>query len=342
LSPRPASRWRTLRITPSEALGLVETAQHEPIPADARPGEEPWINPIGGLGDTLMLSGVLKQLVERYPGRRFRLVRRPGYMSILAGHPAISGVGFPPPGVEVHSTDYWNREPLGSGRQRPMQILGRMFGLEEPVEERFYVHEDGQDDLLLDMIPWGAANIVIAPGSASPRKEWSHENWAALCRRLRAADFFVIQVGEARQRHVRLAYSLLGLTEPRQIFGVLRRADLIVTVDNFLMHAAHHLNLPAVVLWGPTEPEVYGYPEQCHLSSRNSCPKPDGCIGPSTGNNYGVPCPLPATHCVDQIRPGEVLRAVERVVAAKLSSAHRAGLENGHQQPAGGSGADSP
>ena len=35
----------------------------------------PWIDPIGGYGDILMLSGVLQQLVEEDPERRFHLVR---------------------------------------------------------------------------------------------------------------------------------------------------------------------------------------------------------------------------------------------------------------------------
>jgi ADP-heptose:LPS heptosyltransferase len=275
--------------------------------------DELWINPIGGLGDTLMLSGVLKQVIERHPERRFRLVRRPGYMSILNGHPAIAGVGFPKNGAKIITTDYWSREPLGPGRQRPMQILARMFGLGE-VEERFYVAGEDDGDGLLNLIPWGPRNIVIAPGSASPRKEWSHRNWQDLVWRLRGAGFFVVHLGNAGGRNVRSAYSLLGLTQPKQVFPLLRRADLIVTVDCFLMHAAHYMNRPAVVLWGPTCPEVYGYPRQFHLHAGTTCAKPDGCLSPGKGENYGSPCPSDPEHCVDAITVEQVYSAIQETL----------------------------
>lgn len=43
----------------------------------------PWINPIGGYGDMLMLSGVLKQVIEKFPEKRFNLTRRTNYVSFL-------------------------------------------------------------------------------------------------------------------------------------------------------------------------------------------------------------------------------------------------------------------
>lgn len=258
-----------------------------------------WINPIGGLGDMLMLSGVLKQVVERDPRRRFMLVRRSGYLQILKDHPALAGVGFPGPDVTVLGTDYWSQELLGHGRQRPMQILGRMYGISDPVEERFCVNEDDAPNAALDGVPWGERNVIIAPGSASPRKMWLHENWETLTASLRADGVFVLQLGGRDDRHVRGAYSLLGLTKPRQVFRLIRRAQVMVTVDCFFVHAAHHVLSPSVVLWGPTHPDTYGYPEQRHLFAGKVCHKPDGCIGPGKGDIYGRPCPEIGEHCVD-------------------------------------------
>jgi ADP-heptose:LPS heptosyltransferase len=273
-----------------------------------------WINPIGGLGDTLMLSGVLKQLVDKYPSRSFKMVRRPNYLSILEGHPAIKGIGFPRVGEEIVSSDYWSYEPLGPDRQRPMQILGRMFGLEDKIDERFYLAQDDDNDPLLDLIPWSSINVVIAPGSVSPRKEWAHRNFEVLTKRLKEKGIFVLQIGAAKERYVRQSYSLLGLTTPKQIFPILRRANLLITVDCFLMHAAHHVELPTVVLWGPSQPDVYGYPEQTHLYPQNKCQKPDGCIGPGKGENYQSPCPCLSTHCMDAITVKDVLTTVDKII----------------------------
>jgi ADP-heptose:LPS heptosyltransferase len=119
-------------------------------------------------------------------------------------------------------------------------------------------------------------------------------------------------------RHIRGAYSIAGLTQPKQVFPILRRSDLIITVDCFIMHAAHHILKPAVVLWGPTEPGCYGYPEHLHLLPLGSCRKPDGCIIPGKGENYDQPCPIPDSHCVDTIGVDAVIRShfVERTLKA--------------------------
>ena len=41
-------------------------------------GAATWINPIGGLGDALMISSVLKQVSELYPTRKYSLSSAPG------------------------------------------------------------------------------------------------------------------------------------------------------------------------------------------------------------------------------------------------------------------------
>ena len=275
----------------------------------------PWINPIGGLGDTLMLSGVLKQVIELFPEKRFRMVRRPGYLSLLNGHPAIIGVGFPRPEDTILRVDYWSEQAYLKN-QRAMQILGKMFGLDH-VEERFFVQGDDQPDPLLNTVPWGKKSVILAPGSMSLRKEWSLAKWDQVSQWLRGQGCFVLQMGNARQPHVRGAYSISGLTSPKQVFPFLRRADLIITIDCYLMHAAHHVLLPAVVLWGPTESRMYGYPEQTHLEPPGTCEKADGCIGPGKGKNYAQPCPQGDAHCVDRITVEQTIQAVENVFAKK-------------------------
>ena len=79
------------------------------------------------------------------------------------------------------------------------------------------------------------------------------------------------------------------------------------------MHAAHYVDLPAVVLWGPTRPDVFGYPRQFHLSSEVNCSTPDGCLGPGKGENYVTPCPCIKEHCIDGIRVDTVYEAIEKV-----------------------------
>jgi ADP-heptose:LPS heptosyltransferase len=114
-------------------------------------------------------------------------------------------------------------------------------------------------------------------------------------------------------RPVRGAYSLRGLTTPRQLVGVVKQFDVVVTADSFLMHAAHLCGVPAVVLWGPTDPGVYGYHGQKHIRGRRSC-EGSGCISPETSHNYQTPCPEGPSHCMNRI-------AVHDILAATLAAA---------------------
>lgn len=278
------------------------------------PDGTPWINPVGGLGDMLLLSGVLRLVSEREPERRFNLIRRTGYLTFLAGHPAIGAVGWPAKGARLVHTSYWAMEPLGPGLQRPFQVLARSFGLPTPVEETLWVPGPiPEDPLLHGAIPWTEANVLIAPASDSPRKGMALPLWERVVEALQRAGCLVVQAGRMGDPHVRPAWCALGLTTPWQLLALVRRCDLVVTSDSFAMHAAHLAGTPAVVLWGPTRPEVYGYPEQVHLRAPGSpC---DGCLG-STRNDggrlYGSPCPRGDGHCVDRLDPDEVAAAALR------------------------------
>lgn len=252
-----------------------------------------------------MLSGVLKQVVERDPGMRFNLVWRTKYVSMLREHPAIGAVGFPPPGASMKRMDYWSMETLGSGDRRPYQILAREFGLPTPIDERLYLPGEPDADPILADLPWREHNIVIAPASDSPRKEMRSERWERLVLQLPPERVLVIQVGRLSDRHIRGAYSMLGLTTPWQLLGLLERCDLVITSDSFVMHCAHLLEMPAVVLWGPTHHRVYGYPEHIHIQNPRACAgtQLEACIGSGanrSGEIYGTQCPYEDRHCVDQ------------------------------------------
>jgi ADP-heptose:LPS heptosyltransferase len=273
-----------------------------------------WINPLGGIGDILMLCGVLKLVHDTYPSLWFNLIRRSRYTNLLQGHPAIVQIGFPPVDSRIIGSDYWSLEEYGRG-DRAFQILARKFGLEPPVEEQLYIPEaDKTDDLLEKFIPWKKTTILIAPVSDSPRKMAPLSWWVSLVQNLREKDVFVIQTGRAEEEHISGAYSLLGLTDPRQLIAIVKKVNAVITVDNFVMHAAHLAGTPAVVLWGPTSDAVYGYREQVHIkASKDHCSLKAQCLGPKFPENYATPCPLDKKHCMTTLK-------VENIVASLISN----------------------
>ena len=265
--------------------------------------EEIWINPVGGYGDMLMVLGVLKLAFEKKTSQKYKLARRTRYLTIFKEHPAIEYIGFPPKDAKIIRTDYWAKEKLGGGNQRPYQILARAFGLSTPVKETLYLPGKIEVDESLDkIIPWKKKNIIIAPGSDSPRKMMPSTKWESLTEKLIKENFLVIQVGRMFDRHIKGAYSLLGLTTPHQLLGVLKKVDLVITVDNFIMHAAYLSGTKTITIFGPTQPEIYGYSCQIVLrASLDHCKQCDKCLGSEYPTNYPSLCPLNHNHCMEKI-----------------------------------------
>jgi ADP-heptose:LPS heptosyltransferase len=270
-----------------------------------------WINPIGGHGDTLMISGVLKLVLEAYPEKRFNLVRRTSYLAILKGHPAIAGIGFPPRGAPLQLTSYWAVPDFDKGNIRAFQALAGMFGLKTPVPEKIYVPEikDDSHRLLLENIPWRSGTVVIAPSSCSPRKAMAPQRWHELTERLTTRGAFVIQLGEERDVRIKNAYSLLGLTTPMEALKVIGKADLVVTSDSFFVHAAHYAGVPAITLWGPTSHKVYGYEGQHPIQAPVVCDIAGGrCITSTKPNVYSTQCQFNFEgHCMNRISIDEIM-----------------------------------
>lgn len=284
----------------------------------SRKASLPWLNPVGGLGDVLMYSSVLKLAHDRH-GFRCNMIRRARYTGMLAGHPAIREINFFPKGGELLSTAYWERDEFISGAiPRAFQMLAKMLGLALPAPENFYLPMGGfSDKLLAAAIPWGRKTVAIAPASESPRKILMFEKWEQVAKALHEIGFLVLQFGQAHDQKVKYAYSLCGITSPQEAILLLKRVDLLISTDNFLAHAAHMTGTPAITLWGPTSPDVYGYPEHKRLSAPAGCSF-GKCIAGAAGGGrvdvYRSPCAA-QEHCLDKIPAGEIIEAARRILA---------------------------
>jgi len=271
--------------------------------------QEIWICPSGSYGDILMLSGVLKQSMEQDPKQKYCLVRRAMYSDLLNGHPAFRKVGYPPRHATVVTTEYWLKEKPGAGNKRPYQILARQFGLPTPTKEILYLPGSlDEDKLLQDFIPAeGRKIIVIAPSSVNPRKMAKPSLWQTVVEGLKHKGIMVVQAGQKDDIHIKGAYSLLGLTTPRQLVSLLAKSDVVISVDNFVMHAAHLIGKPAIIIWGPTRSKVHGYTDQISIQCpTRHCEFRDQC--PGTESAQVSPCPLKGNHCMNMFSPERIIK----------------------------------
>jgi ADP-heptose:LPS heptosyltransferase len=277
--------------------------------------EMQWIDPIGGLGDVLLFSGVIKLAHDRL-GKKYNMIRRTSFTDMLAGHPGIERIDYLPKGAPVLPVTYGQSEEIGNGSIRAYQMLAKMFGLELPVPETLYLPMDGvSDTLLAAMIPWRGKNVAIAPDSTATKKMMSKSKWEEVSKALTDSGALVLQFGRSGAEKVKYTYSLAGVTTPKESIMLLKRMDLLITVDSFMMHAAHMTGTPVISLWGPTKSDIFGYPEH----QRVTVPCTYG-PGKCRVDSFLGKCSAP-THCMDSVNTDEIVeRALKTLDAGQPGS----------------------
>ncbi len=268
-----------------------------------------WVNPIGGLGDVLMLSTALKASFDKY-GRKFFLVRRSRYSEFFRHHPAIEEIGHPERDADIISNDYWSREDFQDANNKAMDINLKIFGVEDKIDSLFWAvpEMDERTKILLEEIPWREKTVIISISSDGPRKVMHPIKWHIITQALLEEGCFVVQVGSQNEIPIKGAYNLTGATTPSQLYHLLRKADLVITHDNFIMHAAKEANAPTIAIFGPTESSRYGYEgHQIIQNDISDCPDCDKCLGPHVSENYSTPCPMRENHCMNKTNEGKVI-----------------------------------
>jgi ADP-heptose:LPS heptosyltransferase len=124
------------------------------------------------------------------------------------------------------------------------------------------------DRILRDLLhPLIGVHIGWGPQGRKRRQDqrlrgWSLENFSQLIRRLVAHDgVSIVLTGSpedaadtealCKQLANRQVRSLAGKTQVRELAAVIKRLDLLISVDSGPCHMAAALGTPLVVLWGP-------------------------------------------------------------------------------------------
>lgn len=95
-------------------------------------------------------------------------------------------------------------------------------------------------------------------------KLWPKEKWQELIYKLDKDGYSVIQLGDDSDK------SLSNIRKIKceniiDLMYVLKFSDLHITNEGGLVHLAHAVNTKSVVLFGPTTPRLYGYPDNINI-----------------------------------------------------------------------------
>ncbi|MDZ7371873.1 MAG: lipopolysaccharide heptosyltransferase II [candidate division KSB1 bacterium] len=158
--------------------------------------------------------------------------------------------------------------------------------------------------------------IAVAPGSVWPTKRWPAEKYVELLRRLERHPITFIFIGSAEERDycqkiinlsgVGNAVNLAGSCSLTEAAAAIASCDLLIANDNGAMHMANAVKTDVFAFFGPTVPRFGFAPfrENDRIFQVDLDCRPCSTHG-------GKSCPKGHFKCMRDIRPIDVVRAVE-------------------------------
>lgn len=158
----------------------------------------------------------------------------------------------PTPGPAVHAAS-WYTAALAPWNIRPLEVEAVFF---LPADEA-----NAAAKPLLERL--GERFVAIHPGSGSSRKNWPADRFAALAREFSSNHPWLLVEGPADRDAASLLRDLPGAVVGRDLplgvlASVLSKARLYVGNDSGISHLAAAVGAPSLVLFGPTDPNVWG------------------------------------------------------------------------------------
>jgi ADP-heptose:LPS heptosyltransferase len=126
--------------------------------------------------------------------------------------------------------------------------------------------------------------IIISPYSKKPRKTKptdpdkinpkNYPFWNLVVVKLKAKGYHVIQVGVAGEEPIG-ANEIKSNLSIKDLKELLMSCSTWASVDNFFNHFATYYGKKGVVIFGRSDPEIYGYAQNINLLKDRSCLRVD-------------------------------------------------------------------
>jgi len=111
--------------------------------------------------------------------------------------------------------------------------------------------------------------IIISPWSRNlPGERKNAKNfhrWQQVVKRLRDLGFHVIQIGVKGEEIVEGVNEIKFNLPFKELKDLVRECDSWISVDNFMNHFGAWMKRPGVVIFGKSDPDIFGHPENKNL-----------------------------------------------------------------------------
>jgi heptosyltransferase-2 len=160
--------------------------------------------------------------------------------------------------------------------------------------------------------------VALAPGAVGPGKRWPTEQFAEVARALAELGVGIWVLGGPNETALAQRIAAVGGPRVKDLTGTdlrnaiiaLKLTDAVVSNDSGLMHIAAALGTPTIALFGPTDPRLWAPLNP--LAAGLEPPRGGPCA--QCGRHD---CEIISHRRIDDIAPGEALKAVTGAIASK-------------------------
>jgi ADP-heptose:LPS heptosyltransferase len=202
----------------------------------------------------------------------------------------------------------------GHKKQAHLNRLHHMYAFKAKAEKKYAISNLREDEIFFEkeINPFlkGGKFVVIAPGAADGAKRWVPEGFVKVAEYV-SLHAKVVFVGDANDVAIindiqsqmkQPSLSLGGKINLRQLAFVLKKSSWALTHDSGIMHLSSYLNVPLVVLWGPTSLERYApWSKKSMVVRRNE--KCERCQNPKSTTPH---------QCMSLIKPEDVIETIAK------------------------------
>jgi ADP-heptose:LPS heptosyltransferase len=213
-----------------------------------------------GLGDILMTTAIIKQIKKDYPNSFLTFSTRPEGKEILKNNPHIDSINtdiYNKTEFEKSLVNYDKHFFLGKmtedydvkrNQQPRIDSMAEMFdvNLDSKLPEIYLTNEElisTNEYIDIDKI-----NIVICVEGQEKKRNWRIDYLRDFVKRFDSDKYRLILVGK-KEIDVDGCVNLSGKTTIRELFSIVSKADLVITMDNFVSHIAAAFNVREIIMY---------------------------------------------------------------------------------------------
>lgn len=242
-------------------------------------------------GDMVSMTAAIYSLHKAHPGK-FKTAVESLYPDVFAHNPdvvSVDSLDNPSPLHMHYASIHQSNDRAIHFMQAWCEHISAALNINVPLatnRPRLYFTDPEPTQGNYWLVCSGGKNDFTA-------KLWGYDNYQKVVELLRGKIKFV-QVGSEHDNHQRLLGTgdMVGATNLRQLFDLVRRCKGVLCGTSLLMHVAAALNKPAVVVAGGREPVAWNaYPRQqyVHTVGALQCRSTQGHIGEACWRSRTVP-----------------------------------------------------